>query len=82
MTPGLTLDLARRLDGFDRPVVIAWSADDPIFPPAHAERLAALFPNGQVRPPIADSLGLSPLDQPEAVASALTELLTLVAPAR
>lgn len=82
MTPGLTLDLARRLDGFDRPVVIAWSADDPIFPPAHAERLAALFPNGQVRPSIADSLGLSPLDQPKAVASALTELLTLVAPAR
>jgi pimeloyl-ACP methyl ester carboxylesterase len=82
MTPGLTLELARRLDGFDRPVVIAWSAGDPIFPPAHADRLAALFPNGRVLPPIGDTLALSPLDQPAAVASALTELLSLVAPAR
>jgi pimeloyl-ACP methyl ester carboxylesterase len=82
MTPGLTLELARRIDGFDRPVVIAWSADDPIFPPAHADRLAALFPNGHVHAPIADSLALSPLDQPAAVASALTQLLSLVAPAR
>jgi pimeloyl-ACP methyl ester carboxylesterase len=82
MTPGLTLELAQRLDGFDRPVVIAWSAGDPIFPPAHAERLAALFPNGHVRPPIADSLALSPLDQPAAVASALTQLVSLVAPVR
>jgi pimeloyl-ACP methyl ester carboxylesterase len=82
MTPGLTSDLARRLDGFDRPVVIAWSAGDPIFPPAHADRLAALFPNGRVLPPIRESRALSPLDQPPAVASALTELLSLVAPAR
>ena len=82
MTPGLTLDLARRIEGFDRPVVIAWSTDDPIFPPAHADRLAALFPNGHVCAPIADSLALSPLDQPAAVASALTQLLSLVAPAR
>jgi pimeloyl-ACP methyl ester carboxylesterase len=47
-------------------VLIAWSADDRIFPPEHASRLAALLPHATVSP-IADSLAFSPLDQPGAL---------------
>jgi pimeloyl-ACP methyl ester carboxylesterase len=53
------------------PVLIAWSADDPIFPPEHADRLAALLPNA-TQSPIGDSLAFSPVDQS-------TELARLVA---
>jgi pimeloyl-ACP methyl ester carboxylesterase len=49
------------------PVLIAWSADDGIFPPEHASRLAALLPYATVSP-IADSLAFSPIDQPAALA--------------
>ncbi|HEY6414641.1 MAG TPA: alpha/beta hydrolase, partial [Acidimicrobiales bacterium] len=49
------------------PVLIAWSADDGIFPPEHASRLAALLPHATVSP-IADSLAFSPIDQPATLA--------------
>jgi pimeloyl-ACP methyl ester carboxylesterase len=54
------------------PVLIAWSADDGIFPPEDAARLAALLPHATVSP-IADSLAFSPIDQPEEVARRVTE---------
>jgi pimeloyl-ACP methyl ester carboxylesterase len=49
------------------PALIAWSADDGIFPPEHASRLAALLPDATVAP-IADSLAFSPIDRPAELA--------------
>jgi pimeloyl-ACP methyl ester carboxylesterase len=54
------------------PVLIAWSADDRIFPPEHASRLAALLPHATVSA-IADSLAFSPIDQPAALAQRIAE---------
>jgi pimeloyl-ACP methyl ester carboxylesterase len=54
------------------PALIAWSADDRIFPPEHASRLAALLPHATVSP-IADSLAFSPIDQPNALAERIAE---------
>jgi pimeloyl-ACP methyl ester carboxylesterase len=55
------------------PVLIAWSADDRIFPPEHASRLAAQLPDATVSP-ITDSLGFSPVDQPQVLAQRIAEL--------
>jgi pimeloyl-ACP methyl ester carboxylesterase len=60
------------LGGVTIPVLLAWSLDDPIFPPGHADRLAAIVPDATVRP-IADSLAFSPVDQPLALATAITQ---------
>jgi pimeloyl-ACP methyl ester carboxylesterase len=62
-----TLAAAASLGDVTMPVLIAWSADDRIFPTDHASRLAALLPDATVSP-IADSLAFSPIDQPEALA--------------
>jgi pimeloyl-ACP methyl ester carboxylesterase len=61
------------------PVLIAWSSDDTIFPPEHADRLADLVPDVTVRP-IADSLAFSPVDQPAALAAAIREFVTTRSP--
>ena len=39
---------ADRLGEFDKPALIAWSREDKLFKPAHAERLAADLPNARV----------------------------------
>ena len=46
--PSQTLDAAARLTSFNRPVLIAWSADDRFFPLEHAERLARLLPDARL----------------------------------
>ena len=48
LDPRHTLDAAAKLTGFDKPVLIAWSANDRFFPPAHAERLARLIPDARL----------------------------------
>jgi pimeloyl-ACP methyl ester carboxylesterase len=63
----LTLDAARKLGGFDRPVLLAWSAEDRFFKIAFAERLAAVFPDARVEP-VADAWTFLSEDQPEALA--------------
>jgi pimeloyl-ACP methyl ester carboxylesterase len=65
--PKHTLDAAEKLHRFDRPTLIAWSADDRVFPPAHGERLAALFPNARLEW-VEDSYSFSPEDNPERLA--------------
>lgn len=65
--PSYTLDAAAKLTGFDKPVLIAWSADDHFFPPAHAERLAKLIPDARLEW-IDDSLTFSPEDRPDRLA--------------
>ncbi len=39
---------ADRLGGFEKPALIAWSREDKLFKPAHAERLAQDLPNARV----------------------------------
>jgi pimeloyl-ACP methyl ester carboxylesterase len=58
-----TLDAAARFGTFDKPVLVAWAADDRVFPLAHAERLAAAFPQGRLER-IEDSYTFVPVDQP------------------
>jgi len=42
-----TLEAAPLLRAFDRPVLLAWSADDRFFPIEHADRFADLFPDAR-----------------------------------
>ena len=48
--PAQTIDAAARLKDFGRPILLAWGTDDKLFPPEHAQRLAAVAvtftPNG------------------------------------
>ncbi len=79
--PRQTLAAAQALGSYPGPAVVAWSRRDRIFPPADAERLVALLPEGTLRW-IEGALTFSPLDQPEAVAGAVREALARVAAAR
>jgi pimeloyl-ACP methyl ester carboxylesterase len=69
-----TNDAAEKLRGFDGPALIAWSADDRIFPLEHGRRLADLLPQGRLET-IADSYAFSPEDQPERLAELIREFL-------
>jgi pimeloyl-ACP methyl ester carboxylesterase len=68
----LTLDAAARLGAFDRPVLLAWSAEDRFFKIAFAERLAAVFPDARVEP-VADAFTFLPEDQPDVLAGLIVE---------
>ncbi len=68
--PATTLAAAERLPAFERPVLVLWAREDRLFPPAHAERLAALFPDARVRW-IEDSYAFVMEDQPRATAEAI-----------
>ncbi len=48
LDPRHTIEAAAKLTGFDKPALIAWSANDRFFPPAHAERLARLIPDARL----------------------------------
>jgi pimeloyl-ACP methyl ester carboxylesterase len=64
----LTLDAAARLPGFTRPVLLAWAADDRLFPLGDAERLAALLPDARLEV-IQGSRAFSMIDQPDRLAA-------------
>jgi pimeloyl-ACP methyl ester carboxylesterase len=68
----LTLDAAAKLSAFDRPVLLAWAAEDRFFKIAFAERLAAVFPNARLEP-IADSNTFVSEDQPGVLAGLIAE---------
>ena len=68
LDPRHTLDAAAKLTGFEKPVLIAWSADDHFFPPAHAERLARLIPDARLEW-IEGARTFSAEDAPERLAS-------------
>jgi pimeloyl-ACP methyl ester carboxylesterase len=56
-------------------VLVLWSPDNRVMPPAHGRRLAALLPRARYAE-IPGAYVLSPLDQPEAVAREMGEFLT------
>jgi pimeloyl-ACP methyl ester carboxylesterase len=71
-SPGILLEAAERLPGFDRPALVVWATEDRVMPPEHGERLAALLPQGKLVE-VADSYTLLPLDQPAELARLIRE---------
>lgn len=67
------------LGRFAGPVLVLWSPDNRVMPPAHGRRLAALIPGAQYAD-IPGAYVLSMLDEPETVARRLTEFLTSTKP--
>jgi pimeloyl-ACP methyl ester carboxylesterase len=76
----LTLDVVPKLRSFRKPVLLAWSREDKLFPFSLAERLATVFPNATVRP-IDDAFTFSPLDQPDQLVAVVTDFLRTNRPA-
>lgn len=65
--PALTLEAARKLPEFDRPVLFAWAPEDKLFRIEDAERLAATLPDARVVR-IPDAKTFVMLDQPQRLA--------------
>ncbi|MDQ4040731.1 MAG: alpha/beta hydrolase [Actinomycetota bacterium] len=59
---------------FDRPALVAWAADDKLFPRAHGERLAELLPQGRFAL-VARSRTFIPEDNPGALVELLRDFL-------
>ena len=74
MHPRHTREAADRLAAFDRPALIAWSADDRFFPPRHAEELARTLPQGRLEW-IEDSYTFSPEDRPDRLAELIRDFV-------
>jgi pimeloyl-ACP methyl ester carboxylesterase len=62
-----TIKAGQDLRAFDRPALIAWSADDRFFPRADGERLAATIPGARFEL-VAGARTFSPEDRPERLA--------------
>lgn len=62
-----TLAAARSLPSFTKPVLLAWAAEDRLFPLELAHRLAGLLPHATVIP-IPDAYTFIPEDRPERLA--------------
>jgi pimeloyl-ACP methyl ester carboxylesterase len=75
-----TLEAATRLGEFDKPVLLAWTREDKLFPTSDATRLAAALPNASVEL-IDDSYTFVPEDQPEVLARLLLDFMRANAPA-
>ena len=69
-----TLEAAEKLRSFDKPVLLAWAAEDRVFPLADAERLASILPNARLKP-VENSYSFVPEDQPEELAALIAEFL-------
>lgn len=80
VSPRYTTDAAASFPTFDRPVLLVWAPDDPIFPIEDAEHLTERFPNARLER-VEDSYALVPEDQPERLVERLTEFLAVPAPA-
>ncbi|MBB3052161.1 pimeloyl-ACP methyl ester carboxylesterase [Prauserella isguenensis] len=65
---------AAEMSSFDRPVLVAWAAEDKLMPRDHGRRLADLFPEGRLVE-VPDSRTLIPEDNPEFLARALREFI-------
>ncbi|MEV4055281.1 alpha/beta hydrolase [Amycolatopsis sp. NPDC049688] len=70
--PGILVEAAERLPGFDRPALVVWATEDRVMPLEHGRRLAALLPKGELAE-VAGSYTLLPLDQPAEFARLIRE---------
>jgi pimeloyl-ACP methyl ester carboxylesterase len=71
--PADTVAAAERLRGFDRPALIAWGAEDRVFPFSDAERLAATLPNARLER-IPNARAFVQLDAPERLAELIASV--------
>ncbi|OBK91734.1 oxidoreductase [Mycobacterium asiaticum] len=69
----VTLDVARRLPGFGKPALIAWSSDDAFFELEDGRRLAATIPNARLEV-IDGARTFSMVDQPDRLAELLSSV--------
>ena len=69
-----TIEAARALRTIDRPVLIAWGAEDRFFPRRIAERLARELPNAQLEY-IPDAATFIPEDNPRALGDAIAKFV-------
>ena len=67
VSPALTLQVAKELQSFDRPVLLLWTPEDRFFPISLAERLCEDLPNARLVQ-IDDAYVFVAEDQPERVA--------------
>jgi len=74
LDPAHTLDAATKLTAWDRPALIAWSAEDRFFPREHAERLAKLIPGARLEW-IEGARTFSPEDRPERLAELIRDFV-------
>ena len=72
LTGETTLRAAEQLPRFERPALIAWSADDEFFPLDDAQRLAATLPNSRLHI-IEGARTFSMLDKPEQLAGLIDD---------
>jgi pimeloyl-ACP methyl ester carboxylesterase len=70
---------ADQLRSFKKPALIAWSREDKVFPAEHGERLAQELPNSRLVW-IDGALTFSMEDQPEQLATTITEFVRETAP--
>jgi len=68
------LAATERLSAFDRPVLVAWAAEDRVMPVAHGRRLAQLIPRCRFVE-IHDSYTLIPEDQPAVLSAHIRQFL-------
>lgn len=73
--PEVTLEVARELPRFTRPVLLAWSPENRFFPMELAHRLARAFPDARVVS-IPDAGLFSAEDNPDAVARAIADFMS------
>ncbi|MEU7785291.1 alpha/beta fold hydrolase [Amycolatopsis sp. NPDC049159] len=76
--PRHTLAAAEKLRTFDRPVLLAWAAEDKLFPIRLAHRLAALLPDAKLVE-VPDSYTFISEDQPAVLARHVVEFAGAVA---
>lgn len=69
----VTMNVAARLHEFDKPTLIAWSADDTFFELADGERLAAIIPNARLEV-IDGARTFSMVDRPDRLAQLLSDI--------
>lgn len=77
--PQLLLDAAVAIPRFDRPVLLIWGASCRFFPMTHARRLASEFPRATLVP-VPGARTWVPVDNPAAVAGAITQFVPAPAP--
>jgi pimeloyl-ACP methyl ester carboxylesterase len=75
LAPRYTHDAARKLPGFDRPVLVAWGSHDPWFARRNGRRLAELLPQGRFTL-VEGAMTFVPEDAPERVAKLVEELVS------
>ena len=74
ISPVHTEAAAERFGGFDRPVLVAWAAEDRLFPVDYARRLVSAFPNARLEL-IPDSYTFVSEDQPELLVKLISDFL-------